>query len=576
MAEHDLVVRGGTVVDGTGADPVGADVAVSNGRITAVGKVEGRGSREIDAGGALVLPGFVDIHVHYDGQATWDSYLAPSSWHGATTVVMGNCGVGFAPVRPADHIRLIELMEGVEDIPGAALHEGLTWEWRSFPEYLDAVGSRPHDIDVAAQVPHGALRLHVMGERGAQRETATPEDIAEMGRHARAGVEAGALGFTTSRTLNHRTSRGEPTPTLTAEADELVGIARALGDAGRGVLQVVSDFSPLEHEFGIFRRMVEESGRPLSMSLAQSPVAPDSYRTILDLLSEANAAGVPMAAQVATRAIGLLLGLQCTLNPFMTNPVFKEIAKLPPAEQAKVMNEPGFKERVLAAATDERARGVLGRGLIGRFDYMFELGEPPVYEPDPAASIAGRARSEGRDPEDLVYDLLAGNEGRTFLYVPILNFAGGNLDAVGEMLRHPHTVPGLSDGGAHVGTICDGSFPTTLLTMWGRDRDRGRIDLPFLVQRQCRDTARTVGLLDRGVLAPGYKADINVVDFDRLAVHRPEMHYDLPAGGKRLLQRADGYLHTVVSGVEVYTDGEATGELPGRLVRGPQPAPSAP
>jgi N-acyl-D-aspartate/D-glutamate deacylase len=576
MAEHDLVVRGGTVVDGTGADPVGADVAVSNGRITAVGKVEGRGSREIDAGGALVLPGFVDIHVHYDGQATWDSYLAPSSWHGATTVVMGNCGVGFAPVRPADHIRLIELMEGVEDIPGAALHEGLTWEWRSFPEYLDAVGSRPHDIDVAAQVPHGALRLHVMGERGAQRETATPEDIAEMGRHARAGVEAGALGFTTSRTLNHRTSRGEPTPTLTAEADELVGIARALGDAGRGVLQVVSDFSPLEHVFGIFRRMVEESGRPLSMSLAQSPVAPDSYRTILDLLSEANAAGVPMAAQVATRAIGLLLGLQCTLNPFMTNPVFKEIAKLPPAEQAKVMNEPGFKERVLAAATDERARGVLGGGLIGRFDYMFELGEPPVYEPDPAASIAGRARSEGRDPEDLVYDLLAGNEGRTFLYVPILNFAGGNLDAVGEMLRHPHTVPGLSDGGAHVGTICDGSFPTTLLTMWGRDRDRGRIDLPFLVQRQCRDTARTVGLLDRGVLAPGYKADINVVDFDRLAVHRPEMHYDLPAGGKRLLQRADGYLHTVVSGVEVYTDGEATGELPGRLVRGPQPAPSAP
>ena len=576
MAEHDLVVRGGMVVDGTGAEPVPADVAVSDGRITAVGEVDGRGRREIDAGGALVLPGFVDIHVHYDGQATWDSYLAPSSWHGATTVVMGNCGVGFAPVRPVDHVRLIELMEGVEDIPGAALHEGLTWEWRSFAEYLDAVGARPHDIDVAAQVPHGALRLHVMGERGAQRETATPDDIAEMGRHARAGVEAGALGFTTSRTLNHRTSRGEPTPTLTAEADELIGIARALGEAGRGVLQVVSDFSPLEHEFTIFRRMVEESGRPLSMSIAQSPVAADSYRVILDLLTEANAAGVPMKGQVATRAIGLLLGLQCTLNPFMTNPVFKEIAGLSPAEQAKVMNEPGFKERVLAAVSDERARGVLGGGLIGRFDFMFELGEPPVYEPDPADSVAARARREARDPEDLVYDLLAANDGRTFLYLPILNFVGGTLDAVGEMLAHPHTVPGLSDGGAHVGTICDGSFPTTLLTMWGRDRERGRLDLPFLVQRQCRDTARTVGLLDRGVLAPGYKADINVVDFDRLGVHRPEMHYDLPAGGKRLLQRADGYVHTIVSGVEVYRDGEATGELPGRLVRGPQPEPVAP
>jgi len=574
MAQHDLVIRGGTVLDGTGAEARTADVAIDGGRIVEVGKVAGKGNQEVDAAGALVTPGFVDIHVHYDGQATWDSVLAPSSWHGVTTAVMGNCGVGFAPVRPADHQRLIELMEGVEDIPGAALHEGLSWEWKSFAEYLDAVDRKAHDIDIAAQVPHGALRLHVMGERGAQREPATPEDIAEMGRHARDGIEAGGLGFTTSRTLNHRTSRGEPTPTLTAEAEELIGIACALGEIGKGVLQVVSDFSPMEKEFDIFRRMVAESGRPLSMSLAQSPRGTDSYRAILDRLAQANADGLAMTGQVATRAIGLLLGLQCTLNPFMTNPVWREIKDLPAAEQARIMSDPEFKARVLAEATTEKARNVLGGALIGRFEVMFELGEPPDYEPDPSSSVAARARHEGRTPEDVVYDLMIANGGTTFLYLPILNFGEGHLDAVGEMLQHPNTVPGLSDGGAHVGTICDGSFPTTLLTMWGRDRVRGRIDLPFLIQRHCRDTARTVGLLDRGVLAPGYKGDVNVIDFDGLRLHRPEMRYDLPAGGKRLLQRAEGYAHTFVNGLEVYRAGEPTGALPGRLVRGAQPAPA--
>jgi N-acyl-D-aspartate/D-glutamate deacylase len=572
---HDLVIRGGTVIDGTGAPARAADVAIAGGKVVEVGRVGERGEREIDADGALVIPGIVDIHAHYDGQATWDTFLTPSSWHGVTTVVMGNCGVGFAPVHASHQERLIELMEGVEDIPGAALHEGLTWEWRTFGEYLDAVDGRPHDIDVAAQAPHGALRLHVMGERGAQREPATPEEIEAMGALAREAVEAGALGFTTSRTLNHRTSRGEPTPTLTASADELAGIARALGDAGKGVLQVVSDFIDLDDEMATLRRMAAESGRPLSISVAQSPVKPDHYRAILDRITAMNEDGLVVRGQVAARGVGLLLGLQCTLNPFMTNPVYREIAALPAGEQARIMADPGFKERVLAAATDQRDRSKLGGRLIGRFELMFELGDPPDYEPDPSTSVAARAAREGRAPEDLAYDLIVADAGRAFLYLPTLNYAGGNLDAAGEMLAHPYTVPGLGDGGAHVGTICDGSFPTTLLAHWGRDRERGRLELPYLVQRHCRDTARTVGLLDRGVLAPGYKGDVNVVDFDRLRVRRPEMHFDLPANGKRLLQRAEGYVHTIVNGVDVYRDGDATGELPGRLVRGARPAPGS-
>lgn len=574
MAAHDLVIRGGTVVDGTGADARTADVAIDGGRVVEVGRVAATGRREVDADGALVAPGFVDIHCHYDGQATWDSSLAPSSWHGVTTVVMGNCGVGFAPVVPEHHQRLIELMEGVEDIPGAALHEGLSWEWRDFGEYLDAVERRPHDIDVAAQLPHGALRLHVMGERGARRDPATPDDIAAMAAIARDAMRAGALGFSTSRTLNHRTSRGEPTPTLTAARDELVGIAEGLGEAGTGVLQVVSDFVDLDEEFATFREMVARSGRPLSLSIAQSPVAPDHYRRILDEITRARADGLELTGQVAARGVGLLLGLQCTLNPFMTNPVYAEIAGRPVAEQAAAMRDPGFKARVLDAQASEANRRLLGGRLIGRFEMMFELGSPPDYEPDPATSVAARAAREGRAPEDLAYDLLCGDDGRAFLYLPLLNYAGGNLDAAGEMLAHPYTVPGLSDGGAHVGTICDGSFPTSLLTTWARDRERGTLPLPFLVQRQCRDTARTVGLLDRGLLAPGYRADVNVIDLPALRLHKPEMRYDLPAGGKRLLQRADGYRHTFVAGAETYCDGEATGALPGRLVRGAQPAPA--
>jgi N-acyl-D-aspartate/D-glutamate deacylase len=574
MAEHDLVIRGGTVIDGTGAPSVTADVAISDGVITEVGRVDGVGARELEADGLLVTPGIVDIHCHYDGQATWDNRLQPSSWHGVTTVVMSNCGVGFAPVKSEDQDRLIELMEGVEDIPGAALHEGLSWEWKSFGEYLDAVDSIPHDLDIGAQLPHGAVRLHVMGERGANREAATPDDIFRMAEIAAQAMHDGALGFTTSRTMNHRSSKGELTPSLTAEADELVGIANAMGAIGKGVLQVVSDFRDVDHEFGIFRRMTEESGRPISMSLAQSPIAPDHFRGILDRLSAAQADGLQMRAQVAARGIGVLLGLQCTLNPFMVNPVYKEIAELDLDERVRIMRDPSFRERLLAAETDDSLRDRLGGNLIKRYGFMFEMSDPPNYEPAPTDTLEARAARAGVDVNEYVYDLLLGDDGKAMTYVPFANYVHGSLAAVGEMISHPYTVPGLSDGGAHVGTICDGSFPTTLLRMWGRDRSEGRLPIEFLIQRHCQGTAQTVGLLDRGVLAPGYRADVNLIDFDRLQERRPEMHYDLPAGGKRLLQRADGYVATIVKGEVTYEDGVATEALPGRLIRGAQPAPA--
>ena len=566
MPTYDLVVRGGTVIDGTGGEARSADVAVKDGVVVEVGDVDGTADRTIDADGALVTPGFVDIHTHYDGQATWDNQLLPSSWHGVTTVVMGNCGVGFAPVRPSDHQRLIELMEGVEDIPGAALHEGLSWDWQSFPEYLDALARLPRAIDVAAQVAHHPLRVYVMGDRAIRRENATAEEIEAMGRIVREAVEAGALGFTTSRTLNHRTSRGEPTPTLTAAADELIGIAAEMGKSGAGVLEVVSDFIDAETEWTTLRGMVEASGRPLSISVAAQSRRPGTA-TLLDLIGAAAEEGLPIKGQVAARAIGVLLGLQATLNPFLGHETYKEIAGLPLEDRVRIMRDPAFKEKLLTSVEPEKQKNFLR--FSGGYDRLFELSDPPDYEPSPDQSIGARARREGREADELVYELMLEDDGRRLLYMPIFNYTEGDLEACREMLVHDHSVPGLGDGGAHVGTICDGSFPTTLLTHWGRDRSRGeRIDLPFLVSRQTRETAAHVGLHDRGVLAPGKKADINVIDFDHLTLHPPTMSFDLPAGGKRLLQRADGYLHTIVSGVEVYANGKHTGALPGQLVRG--------
>jgi N-acyl-D-aspartate/D-glutamate deacylase len=576
----DCVIRGGTLADGTGAALREADVGIAGGRIVAFGKVDARGAEEIDARGHLVTPGFVDVHTHYDGQAIWDSQLAPSSWHGVTTAVMGNCGVGFAPVKPQDRGRLIELMEGVEDIPGTALHEGLAWNWQSFPEYLDALEARPRDMDLCAQLPHGALRVFVMGERGANLEAATADDMAQMRRLSAEAMAAGAIGFSTSRTLNHRTVKGDPTPSLRATEAELMAIAMGQKDAGQGVLELISDFDQpdIATEFAMVRRIVAASGRPLSLSLGQLHSDPAGWRDLLGMIDAANAEGLPIKAQVAPRPIGLLLGLQGTANPFSHLPSFQRIAPLPFDQKLAAMRDPAFRAALLAEAADpaegETKHVLIATSLLTNYHMIFPLGDPPNYEPAEETSLANRAAREGRSVHELAYDLMIANGGKDFMLRPFANYAHYNLDDTGEMLGAQNTLMGLGDGGAHVGLISDGSFPTYLLSYWGRDRTHGRIDLAKLIQRQTAGNARAMGLLDRGVIAPGMRADINVIDFGKLACERPEMAYDLPAGGKRLLQRARGYTHTMVAGQVTYRDGEPTGALPGRLVRGAQPAPA--
>jgi N-acyl-D-aspartate/D-glutamate deacylase len=572
MAEYDLVVRGGMVADGTGTGTREADVAIKDGRIAAVGAVPGRGAEEIAAKGLLVTPGFVDIHTHYDGQATWDSHLQPSSWHGVTTAVMGNCGVGFAPVRPSDHQRLVELMEGVEDIPGAALHEGLDWSWESFDQYLDALDARPHDMDLCAQLPHGALRVFVMGERGAQLEPASAAEIAQMRALSAQAMRAGAIGFSTSRTLNHRTVHGDPTPSLRASEEELTGIAMGLADAGRGVIEFISDFDTPDaaSEFAMVRRMLSASRRPFSESLAHRQVRPEFWRELLGMVEGAARDGLQVKAQVAPRPIGVLLGLQGSRTPFSRCPSYQAIADKPLAEKLAILRDRSFRARVLQEAQAPMPKDQAIR--LQDFKRMYTFGNPPNYEPPAEQSVAAIAAREGRDPRETAYDLLLADEGRAFLYAPFANYAVPNLDVCHEMIGSEHTLVGLGDGGAHVGVISDASFPTFLLSHWGRDRTSGRFDLGYLVKRHTLDNARAVGLLDRGCVAPGLKADLNVIDMSRLALEAPVMAYDLPAGGKRLLQRARGYTATVVSGQVVYRDGEATGALPGRLVRGPQVA----
>jgi N-acyl-D-aspartate/D-glutamate deacylase len=569
---HDLVIRNGKIVDGTGAPAFVGDVAIDGDVIASVGGEAGAGRREIDASGMLVTPGFVDIHTHYDGQVTWDPYLSPSSWHGVTTLVMGNCGVGFAPVEPGKQEFLIGLMEGVEDIPGTALAEGIKWSWESFPQYLDAIEKMQRVIDVGAQVPHGAVRAYVMGERGAHNEEATEEDITRMAALVREAIKAGALGFSTSRTMLHRAKNKEVVQGTFASEAELLGIGRALRAAGHGVFEMASDMAGPDATMEWMIKLTRETGLPITFAMGQGDQNPDGWRRMLDRVKKYNAEGAHLAPQISPRPTGMLMGLQSSLHPFITHPTYhRELAHLPIDERVAEMRKPEVRARILAEGPGTKDR--VTRYLVTNFAKYFRLGDPPDYEPAPETSIAARAQRAGKSAADLSYDLLLERNGREMLYVPFSNYASYNLDAVREMMTDTTTTLGLSDGGAHCGLICDASMPTYLLTHWVRDRSRGeRLPVEFVVKRQTADTAKLYGLNDRGTLKPGLKADVNAIDLDGLRLHAPEMVFDLPAGGRRLVQQVDGYKHTVVSGEVTYQDGQPTGAMPGRLIRGPQPA----
>jgi N-acyl-D-aspartate/D-glutamate deacylase len=580
---HDLVIRNARIVDGTGGPAFHGDVAVDDGRISEV-RPTGPGSagdgglgttaarRTIDADGLLLTPGFVDVHTHYDGQVTWDPLLSPSCWHGVTTIVMGNCGVGFAPALADRHEWLIGLMEGVEDIPGTALAEGIAWEWESFPDYLAAVERRPRSLDVGAQVPHGAVRAYVMGDRGARNEPATADDIERMAAIVREGVQAGALGFSTSRTITHRAIDGEPVPGTFAAEDELFGMGRVLGELGTGVFELApagaagEDVVAPEREVDWMCRLSAEIGRPVTFAMLQVDAAPDLWRKLLDLSAVAAAHGARVYPQVAGRPFGILLG-HATSHAFVDRPSYRALAELPWAQRIAALRDPETKRTILADVVERS--DPMAAYVRSRYDKMFLLGDPPDYEPGPERSVAALAAAAGRDPEDVLYDLLLERDGEQFLLFPLLNYSHGDAEPIREMLLHPQAAVGLSDGGAHCGVICDASMPTSMLTFWARDRRRGEgLPLELVVRRMTSDTARLYGLGDRGVVAPGAKADLNLIDFDRLELRQPVLVRDLPAGGRRLVQRADGYVATINAGQVTFEHGEDTGARPGRLVRG--------
>lgn len=567
-ATYDLVIRNGLIVDGSGDAPFRSDVGIVGDRITAVGSVEGAGAEEIDAKGCIVTPGFVDIHTHYDGQAIWSQYMTPSSSHGVTTVVMGNCGVGFAPCRPEDHQLLIRVMEGVEDIPGVVMAEGLPWTWETFPEYLDALDARPRDIDVAAYVPHSPLRVYVMGERGANRESATANDLARMRALAREAIDAGAIGFASSRLFLHRTKDGEQIPSYAAPAEELREIAGGLADAGSGTIQLVLNIPDKgwEEEVEQMVNVVKSSGRPATFTMGTSNAGPRIWDAAMDGVTRANAEGAAITAQILPRPVGMIAGLELSVNPFALCPTFLAMAHLSFKERLAAMRRPEVRARLLGEKPQEgNPLAVQGR----MWDRMFPLGDDtPRYEPPLDTSIAAQAAAQDRSPEEVAYDYLIAGDGKAKLYLTLGNFHEGKLDAIHELLHHPHAVTGLGDGGAHYGVICDASYPTFMLTYWTRDRDGPRLTLPHAIRHLTSAPAAAVGLNDRGFVKPGYKADINIINQAQLKLHSPEVVYDLPAGGRRLDQGATGYVATIVSGEVIRRNDQSTGALPGRLVRG--------
>ncbi len=572
---HDLVIRNGFVVDGTGAPGRLADVVVNDGVITAVvdadsGTGVGEARRVVDATGRLVTPGWVDVHTHYDGQASWDPFLTPSSWHGVTTAVMGNCGVGFAPAAPDRHEWLIELMEGVEDIPGSALAEGITWEWESFEEYLDALDARQYAIDLGAQVAHGPVRGYVMGDRGAANEAPTADDIAAMSDIVERGLRAGALGFSTSRTPIHKSKSGELVPGTHATSDELFGLADALRRAGHGVFQFAPDHALVPRdEWPWMTEMARRTGRTVSVNLNQPDEAPDLWREVLELLDQAEADGVPIVAQVAGRNVGLLMCLEGSFNPLDFHPAYAPISGLPLAERVAALREPELRARLAESPGPD---SLFERVVTSRLDQWWAVADGDIdYEPPAEDSIAAVAARTGRPAIELIIDQLTAHDGHGMILTPFFNYAYGDLSFTYEAHQHPGTRMGLADAGAHCGVICDGGTPTFMLTHWTRDRTRGpKLPLEHVIHRQTLQTAELYGLGDRGALLPGRRADINVIDYDRLTFDPPRMAHDLPAGARRLVQKADGYDATFVAGVQTVDHDEFTGELPGRLVRGPR------
>ncbi len=568
MNEFDLIIRNGIVVDGSGTSPTEGDVGISGSRIEAVGRIAARGREEIDARGKLVTPGFVDIHTHYDGQVTWENRLGPSSQHGVTTVVTGNCGVGFAPCRPQDRERLVKVMEGVEDIPEVVMTEGLPWNWQTFPEYMDAVAARAFDMDVALQIPHSPIRVYVMGERGANHEPSTEDDRRQMTALVAEAMRHGAIGVSTSRSFNHHAKDGTPAPSVDTANEEVLALARGLRDAGRGVFQLITESSRSpEMEMALVQDVARIAGRPVSFTLTQLREWPGQWRALLDGLEAANAAGHRVRGQISPRPVGILVGLELSLNPLMTKPSYRAIAQMPLAQRVVVMRDPDFKRRVLEEQSVVDAMPLANR-LVDLAGEMFYLEDRPNFVPPQGAKIADLAAAQGRSNLDLAYDLLLEEDGHAILCLPSIDFSGEELAVAHRLMTHPDTVIALGDGGAHLGILCDAGYPTHLLTYWARDCDANmRVPIEWAVHALTRRPAETVGLLDRGLLAPGFKADINIIDHIGLTAVAPRPTYDLPAGGKRLQQRAKGYEATIVSGQITRRFDESCGCLPGRLVR---------